>query len=107
MNKSGLIKALSRGMDLPIQKANEIVDTVFDIMSKSLVSGDRIEIRGFGSFTARHYEGYTGRNPKTGEKKTVEAKRLPFFKAGQDLREGLNQHVNGKFAQKGRKGWTG
>jgi len=91
MNKSDLIKALSRGMDLPIQKAGEIVDMVFDTMSKFLMSGDRIEIRGFGSFTARHYEGYTGRNPGTGEKKVVEAKRLPFFKAGQDLREKLKQ----------------
>lgn len=91
MNKSDLIKALSREMDLPFRKAEEIVDMVFDTMSRSLVSGDRIEIRGFGSFTARHYEGYTGRNPKTGEKKVVEAKKLPFFKVGQDLREKLNQ----------------
>jgi len=91
MNKSDLIKALSREMDLPIQKAAEIVDMVFDTMSKSLVSGDRIEIRGFGVFTARHYESYTSQNPKTGGKIIVEAKRLPFFKAGQDLREKLNQ----------------
>lgn len=91
MNKSDLIKALSKGMDLPIQKADEIVDMVFDTMSRSLVSGDRIEIRGFGSFTARQYESYTGRNPGTGEKKVVEAKRLPFFKAGQDLKDRLNQ----------------
>ncbi len=91
MNKSDLIKALSKGMDLPIQKADEIVDMAFDTMSRSLVSGDRIEIRGFGSFTARQYESYTGRNPGTGEKKVVEAKRLPFFKAGQDLKDRLNQ----------------
>ena len=89
MNKSDLIKALRRELDLPIRKAEEIVDMVFDTMSRSLVSGDRIEIRGFGSFTARHYEGYTGRNPKTGEKKVVAPKKLPFFKAGQDLREKL------------------
>ncbi len=91
MNKSDLIKALRKGVDLPIQKADEIVDMVFDTMSRSLESGDRIEIRGFGSFTPRHYEGYTGRNPKTGEKKVVAPKKLPFFKAGQDLREKLNQ----------------
>ncbi len=88
MNKSDLTEALSRSMDLPIQKAAEIVDMVFDTMSKALVSGDRIEIRGFGSFTALQYESYTGRNPRTGETKVVEAKRLPFFKAGQD--EGAN-----------------
>ncbi|MGO9567827.1 MAG: HU family DNA-binding protein, partial [Desulfomonilaceae bacterium] len=86
-----LTKALSREMDLPIRKAEEVVDMVFDTMSKSLISGDRIEVRGFGSFTARHYEGYTGRNPKTGEKTVVAPKKLPFFKPGQDLREKLNQ----------------
>ena len=90
MNKSDLIKALSREMDLPIRKAEEIVDMVFDTMSRSLVSGDRIEIRGFGSFTARQYESYTGRNPKTGEKKVVAPKKLPFFKVGKELRDRLN-----------------
>ena len=55
MKKSDLTKALSREMDLPIRKAEEIVDTVFDIMTKSLVWGDHIEIRGFGSFTVRRY----------------------------------------------------
>jgi len=91
MNKSDLTKALSREMDLPIRKAEEIVDMVFDTMSNALITGDRIEVRGFGSFTVRQYEGYTGRNPKTRETAFVEAKRLPFFKAGQDLREKLNQ----------------
>jgi integration host factor subunit beta len=91
MNKSDLTKALSREMDLPIRKAEEIVDKVFDTMSTVLIAGDRIEIRGFGAFTVRQYEGYTGRNPTTGEKKVVEAKKLPFFKVGQDLREKLNQ----------------
>ncbi len=91
MNKSDLTKALSREMDLPIRKAEEIVDVVFDTMSEILVSGDRIEIRGFGSFSVRRYEEYTGRNPKTGDKKVVPPKKLPFFKAGQGLREKLNQ----------------
>jgi integration host factor subunit beta len=89
MNKSDLSKTLSKEMNLPIRKADEIVDMVFDTMTKSLVSGDRIEVRGFGSFTVRQYEGYTGRNPKTGENTLVESKKLPFFKAGQDLREEL------------------
>lgn len=92
MNKSDLTKALSKDMDLPVRKAEEIVDKVFDTMTKSLVSGDRIEVRGFGSFTVREYDGYTGRNPKTGETTVVEAKRLPFFKVGQDLKDRLNKH---------------
>ncbi len=91
MNKSDLSKVLSNQINLHIRKAEEIVDKAFGTMSKSLVSGDRIEIRGFGSFTVRQYRGYTGRNPKTGEKKVVGAKGLPFFKAGQDLRERLNK----------------
>lgn len=91
MNKLDLTKALSREIDLPIRKAQEVVDMVFDTMASALIAGDRIEIRGFGSFTVRQYEGYTGRNPKTGETTVVEAKQLPFFKPGQDLREELKR----------------
>ena len=91
MNKSDLISILSRENSLPIRKAEEVVNLLFDSMSKSLVSGDRIEIRGFGSFSVREYEGYTGRNPKTGEETVVGPKRLPFFKMGLDLRDGVNR----------------
>ncbi len=68
MNKSDLIKTVSRGMDLQQRKAEEIVDMVFGTMSKALIAGDRIEIRGFGSLVVKTYDGYTGRSPKTGEK---------------------------------------
>ena len=91
MNKSDLIESLSKEMNLPLRKAQEVADMVFDTMSSALIAGDRIEVRGFGSFTVRRYEGYTGRNPKTGATTVVEAKRLPFFKAGQDLREELKR----------------
>jgi len=91
MNKSDLGKALAKELDLPSRKADEIVDKVFDTMTKALVGDERIEIRGFGSFVVREYGGYTGRNPKTGEVTTVEPKRLPFFKMGKDFKEGLNQ----------------
>ena len=87
MNKSDLTSIVSAESSLPIRKAQEIVDLVFDTMSKALVSGGRIEIRGFGSFMVRVYEGYTGRNPKTGETIAVTGKRLPFFKAGKELKE--------------------
>lgn len=90
MNKSDLVIALSRENDLPIRKAEDIVNVMFDSMSQALVSGDRIEIRGFGSFSVRKYDGYTGRNPKTGEETVVESKKLPFFKVGKDFRERLN-----------------
>ncbi|MGO9118848.1 MAG: HU family DNA-binding protein [Desulfomonilaceae bacterium] len=91
MNKSDLSKSLSKETDLPIRKSEEIIDKVFDTMSNALIAEDRIEIRGFGAFSVRKYKGYTGRNPKTGVKKVVEAKKLPFFKVGKDFRERLNK----------------
>jgi integration host factor subunit beta len=92
MNKSDLTKSLAKDLDLPWRKSEEIVDTVFDVMSKMLTEGERIEIRGFGTFSVREYGGYTGRNPKTGEETMVESKKLPFFKVGKDFRE----RVDGK-----------
>jgi integration host factor subunit beta len=91
MNKSDLTKVLSKEYDLSLRKAEEIVDMVFREMSRALISGDRIEIRGFGSFSVREYGGYNGRNPKTGEEITVKDKRLPFFKVGKDLGEQVNR----------------
>jgi integration host factor subunit beta len=87
MNKSDLIVALAKEADLPLRKSEEIVNLVFDTMSDALISGDRIEIRGFGSFMVKEYKGYTGRNPKTGDRIAVDEKRLPFFKTGKELRE--------------------
>ncbi len=87
MNKSDLIVALAKEADLPLRKSEEIVNLVFDTMSTALNDGDRIEIRGFGSFMVKEYKGYTGRNPKTGDKISVYEKRLPFFKTGKELRE--------------------
>jgi integration host factor subunit beta len=87
MNKSDLIGAVAKETTLPMRKSEEIVNLVFETMSKALVDGDRIEIRGFGSFMVKDYDGYTGRNPKTGAEITVTRKRLPFFKAGKELKE--------------------
>ncbi len=92
MNKSDLTKALSKEHDLPLRKAEEIVDRVFSTMFTALVNEDRIEIRGFGSFTVKEYRGYTGRNPKTGNEIAVEPKKLPFFKVSKDLASRLNNH---------------
>lgn len=91
MNKSDLVKALAKEMDLPMRKSEEIVDMVFRTMTTALIDGHRIEIRGFGSFVVKDYEGYVGRNPKTGDKITVDSKYLPFFKTGKELRERINQ----------------
>jgi integration host factor subunit beta len=87
MNKSQLIEALAKAESLPLKKAEEIVNTVFGDMEKALAAGERVEIRGFGSFKIKHYDGYQGRNPKTGEVINVSAKRLPFFKVGKELKD--------------------
>ena len=87
MNKSDLMNRLAEEMGLPDSTAKEIVDVVFDNMTQALIKGDRVEIRGFGSFKMKAYKGYTGRNPRSGVKTEVKPKRLPFFKVGKELRE--------------------
>ncbi len=86
MNKSGLIQALSRETDMTKKKAEEVVDVVFGSVDQALVNGERIELRGFGSFVVKDYDPYVGRNPKTGERIQVSAKKLPFFKVGKELK---------------------
>jgi len=93
MHKSDLIAALTQEMDLPVRKCEEIVNMVFDKMSETLIGGDRIEIRGFGSFLVKQYTGYTGRNPKTGELIAVQGKKLPFFKTGKELKEKVDEQA--------------
>lgn len=87
MNKSQLIEALAKAEDLPIKKAEEVVNTFFGDMEEALVKGERVEIRGLGSFKVKSYDGYKGRNPKTGEIINVAPKKLPFFKVGKELKE--------------------
>ena len=87
MNRSELIEAVSLRANLPKKQAEVVVNTIFDSMTEALVSGERVEIRGFGSFTNREYGAYVGRNPKTGAPVEVPPKRLPFFKVGKDLRD--------------------
>jgi len=87
MNKSQLVEALANAKNLPLKKAEEIVSIVFEDMERALINGERVEIRGFGSFKIKHYEGYQGRNPKTGEIINVTPKKLPFFKVGKELKD--------------------
>jgi len=90
MNKSDLVAALSKETALTKQVAEEVIDTVFEAVSQALVAGEGIEIRGLGSFVVKDYKPYTGRNPKTGRNIDVSAKKLPFFKAGKELKERVN-----------------
>ena len=91
MTKSDLIQRIADKLKLPTARAESIVNTVFGAMTDSLVRGDRIEIRGFGTFEVRSYKGYEGRNPKTGNPVQVAPKKLPFFKIGKELHERLNR----------------
>ena len=90
MTKSELIAELARKADLSKKRAEEVVNCVFRAMATSLVDGTRIEIRGFGSFSTKHYQSYKGRNPKTGAEVNVKAKRAVHFKVGKELRDRVN-----------------
>ena len=87
MNKMILIEELKKEGDLTTNEAKNVVDLFFDEMSNALANGDRVEIRGLCSFYVKHYNAYTGRNPKTGEQTRVKSKKLPFFKVGRELKE--------------------
>lgn len=87
MNKSELVETLALSNNLSYKKAEDVINTIFDSMAEALLAGDRIEIRGFGSFVIKEYDAYVGRNPKTGDAINVKPKKLPFFKVGKELKE--------------------
>ena len=87
MNKLKLVEVLRRKNGLNKSEAAAVVDLFFEDMTKALAKGDRVEIRGLCSFYVKKYKSYAGRNPKTGEKVKVKPKKLPFFKAGKELKE--------------------
>lgn len=90
MTKSELIDAVAQRTKITKSRAEQVVNCVFEAMTAALERGEGIEIRGFGSFTVRHYKPYNGRNPRTGKPVPVPEKRLPFFKVGKELKELVN-----------------
>lgn len=90
MTKAELVDGVSRNSGLSKKDAEVIVQTVLDSIIDSLQSGEKVELRGFGSFRLRERAPRQGRNPKTGEKVQVPAKRVPYFKPGKELRELIN-----------------
>jgi integration host factor subunit beta len=90
MTKSELIDELAREVKISSREAELVINTILDSMTEALCRDESIEIRGFGSFTVKHYDGYEGRNPKTGEKTQVKPRKLPFFRVGKALREQVN-----------------
>jgi integration host factor subunit beta len=91
MTKAELIEELSASAEITRKHSEVIVDAVFSSISTALQNGEKIELRGFGSFRLRRRESRTGRNPKTGAGVVVPAKTVPSFKPGKALREMLNQ----------------
>jgi integration host factor subunit beta len=90
MTKSDLIDVLCETQKMPKGRAELLINVIFESMEASLRRGERIEIRGFGSFEIRNYRAYEGRNPRTGSAVNVKPKRLPFFKVGKELKERVN-----------------
>jgi len=91
MNKLELIQALKDASDLSKSEAAAVVELFFNGMATALANGDRVEIRGFCSFFVKKYRAYTGRNPITGERVKIKPKKLPFFKAGKELKERVDR----------------
>ena len=90
MTKADLIKDVARAVEMGGKDAELIVDTILENIVKSLRSGDKIEIRGFGSFRTRKRNARIGRNPKTGARVDVPAKTIPYFKPSKELKDLVN-----------------
>ena len=91
MTKAELVDEVAHVVGLTKKQAETIVNIVFDSIVDSLRSGEKIELRGFGSFRLRSRKSRTGRNPKTGEKVEVPSKKIPYFKPGKELKELINK----------------
>src|SRR5438105_13683936 len=97
MTKADLIDEVSRVVELTRKDSEVIVETIFGSIVRSLHGGDKIEIRGFGSFRTRQRKSRIGRNPKTGDRVEVPAKKIPFFKPSKELKDLVN-HEQGNGA---------
>jgi integration host factor subunit beta len=91
MNKLELISALKNEAKISKSEAAKVVQIFFDGMAGAMARGERVEIRGLCSFFIKNYKSYVGRNPKTGDKVTIQPKRLPFFKSGKELKERVDK----------------
>lgn len=90
MTKADLIEEVSRVVEFTRKESEVIVEAIFDSVVKALREGDKIEIRGFGSFRTRQRQSRIGRNPKTGARVDVPAKRIPYFKPSKELKDLVN-----------------
>ncbi len=90
MTKAELVEEVSRAIEMTRKDSEVVVETIFDSIVKALRTGDKIEIRGFGSFRTRKRQARTGRNPKTGTRVDVPAKTIPYFKPSKELKDLVN-----------------
>jgi integration host factor subunit beta len=93
MTKAALVEEVARVADLTKKHSEVIVETVFRSIIDALHRGEKIELRGFGSFRLRRREPRKGRNPKTGDRVEVPSKRVPYFKPGKELKELINRET--------------
>ena len=98
MTKADLVEKVTAAGELTRRDGEVIVETIFDAVIGALKSGDKIEIRGFGSFRTRQRNSRIGRNPKTGERVEVPAKKVPYFKPSKELRDLVNPQAAAKVA---------
>ena len=96
MTKADLVDRVTSLGDLTRRDSEVIVETLFDSVIHALKTGDKVEVRGFGSFRTRQRNSRTGRNPKTGARVDVPAKRVPFFKPSKELRDLVNPGESGE-----------
>ena len=94
MTKADLIEEVSRAVEMTRKESEVIVEAIFDSIVRSLRGGDKIEIRGFGSFRTRQRQSRIGRNPKTGTRVEVPAKKIPYFKPSKELKDVVNAAGN-------------
>ena len=94
MTKADLIEEVTRVTELPRKESEMVVETIFDSIIEALQKSDKIEIRGFGSFRTRQRQARIGRNPKTGTRVEVPAKKIPYFKPSKELKDVVNNSDN-------------
>ncbi|HKS80902.1 MAG TPA: HU family DNA-binding protein [Candidatus Acidoferrales bacterium] len=104
MTKADLVGEVERVSELSRKEAEAVVETIFESIIDALQKDDKIEIRGFGSFRTRERRGRTGRNPKTGAKVEVPAKKIPFFKPSKELKDYVNNPQEAGSASAGAQG---
>jgi integration host factor subunit beta len=95
MTKAELVEDVARAAELTKKDAERLVEIVFESIIDTLNQGEKIELRGFGSFRVRERGARRGRNPKTGDPVDIPAKRVPYFKPGKELKELINEEENG------------